>query len=311
MAPAAPAWEFPATGTRWRLYHSGGLDQAGAAAVAGAVARDEARWSRFRPDSEVSRLNGGAGRWQPASPDTLALLAVCRDWARRSDGVFTPLIGGALQAWGYEHSMADAPPYAGAGPAASPVRETIEVDLDRQRVWIPAGYQLDLGGVAKGWMAARAAAMAAEMSDDPHLLIDAGGDLAAATGEHRVAVEDPESPADSHAPTDSKTPTAAEAPTEWIRLKAGQGVATSGFARRRWINGDGRACHHLIDPLTGAPGAATHATVVAPDPAAADVMATVLAPRPQLAATCRWPARVQTAGETIRSPGWAEISVAA
>ena len=63
-------------------------------------------------------------------------------------------------------------------------------------------------------------------------------------------------------------------------IGAGQGVATSGYGRRHWRNGDGRLAHHLIDPATGAPGRLAHATVVSDDPVAADVLAKVLALRP-------------------------------
>ena len=56
------AWEWRATGTTWRIHHTGGVEAGLAATIAQAVERDEARWSRCRPDSEVARMNASAGR---------------------------------------------------------------------------------------------------------------------------------------------------------------------------------------------------------------------------------------------------------
>jgi thiamine biosynthesis lipoprotein len=71
------AWEWRATGTTWRIHHTGGVEVALAATIAQAVERDEARWSRFRPDSEVARINASAGRAVQVSPATLDLVDAC------------------------------------------------------------------------------------------------------------------------------------------------------------------------------------------------------------------------------------------
>src|SRR5581483_4038497 len=98
------AWEWRATGTTWRIHHGGGVSAALAQAVAAAVEHDEARWSRFRAGSEVARINAAGGDWVAVSADTLRILEACTTWARRTDGVFQPLVGGALVAWGYRRS---------------------------------------------------------------------------------------------------------------------------------------------------------------------------------------------------------------
>jgi FAD:protein FMN transferase len=149
---------------------------------------------------------------------------------------------------------------------------------------IPAGTALDVGGIGKGWIAARGAALLTRLSDDPALLLDAGGDLVAVTGEHVVVVEGPDETC--------------------VRLGDGQAVATSGYGRRQWVNGDGRSAHHLIDPATGAPGARTHATVLAEGPVAADVMAKVLALRPALVETTSYAALVRTPQGRAASHTW-------
>ena len=110
------------------------------------------------------------------------------------------------------------------------------VDRATRTVAIPAGSALDLGGIGKAWIARRLAAMLDHTCDDPLLLSDAGCDMTAVRGEHRVAVERPGDPGSE--------------PLATVRLGEGAGVATSGDSRRHWRNGDGRTAHHLIDPTT-------------------------------------------------------------
>ena len=86
-----------------------------------------------------------------------------------------------------------------------------------------------------------------------------------------------------------------------------RGSPTSGYGRRRWRNGDGREAHHLIDPDTGAPGPATHATVVSDDPVAADVLAKVLSLRPERISTTAEAALVSVNGDVRTTPAWARV----
>ncbi len=289
MSGEAPAWEFEATGTRWRLYHSGVLTEKAAKTVAAAIELDEARWSRFRTDSEVNDLNRNAGEWRRVSSETFELLEACQRWTRRTGGVFQPLVGAALEAWGYRHSISEQVPVARVAPRPQPVAGAIELDRNRMLASIPRAMTIDLGGIGKGWIASRAAVLATTLTDDPRLLIDAGGDLLAVTGDHEVAVE---------AVADGETVEA------WIALHAGQSIATSGFGRRRWTNGDGRTSHHLIDPETGAPGPLAHATVIAGDAVTADIHAKLLALRPHAIGESQYPALVRTRGSTITNREW-------
>jgi FAD:protein FMN transferase len=288
------AWEWRATGTTWRIHHTGGVDSGLAATIAQAVERDEARWSRFRPDSEVARMNASAGRPVPVSPATLDLVEACVHWIRSTGGVFQPLVGGALVAWGYRRSLADRRAYAESSPDPRRLEGRPQVDRARGTVQIPAGTRLDLGGIAKSWMACRAAALVRGRCDDPTILVDAGGDLVAARGRHLVAVEDPR---DHDAP-----------PIARVWVGEGQGIATSGYGRRRWQNGDGRPAHHLIDPETGAPGPRTHATVISDDPVAADVLAKLLTLRPGRIAALDEAAMVMSDGVLRTTAAWTEVA---
>jgi thiamine biosynthesis lipoprotein len=288
------AWEWRATGTTWRIHHTGGVDSGLAATIAQAVERDEARWSRFRPSSEVARVNASAGRPVPVSPATLDLVEACVHWIRSTGGVFQPLVGGALVAWGYRRSLADRRAYAESSPDPRRLEGRPQVDRARGTVQIPAGTRLDLGGIAKSWMACRAAVLVRGRCDDPTILVDAGGDLVAARGRRLVAVEDPR---DHDA-----------LPIARVWVGEGQGIATSGYGRRRWQNGDGRPAHHLIDPETGAPGPRTHATVISDDPVAADVLAKLLTLRPGRIAALDEAAMVMSDGVVRTTAAWTEVA---
>ena len=143
-------------------------------------------------------------------------------------------------------------------------------------------------------MAERAAALVRTLSDDRSILIDAGGDMTAARGMHIVAVEPP------HAQALSGKPPA----TVWVDVLEGEGVATSGSGRRRWVNGDGHTAHHLIDPAVGRPGPECQVTVIAPDCVTADVSAKVLALRPHQVVRFGHAAMVTVDGVCRTTPAW-------
>jgi thiamine biosynthesis lipoprotein len=289
----AAAWEWRATGTTWRIHHGGGVNADLAARAAAAVHADEQRWSRFLPGSEVSRLTALAGAPVPVSEETLDLLEACIAWARRTGEVFQPLVGARLSAWGYRRSLLETPAGTATSPICEPITGRLFVDRERGVASIPAGCALDLGGIAKSWIGRRVADLIAGECNEPSILVDAGGDLAAARGDHLIAVE---------------TPLHAEGPpVAHVLLCQGHGVATSGYGRRSWRNGDGRLAHHLIDPDTGSPGVESHATVVATDPVAADVLAKTLALRPERISNMTEAAMVITHRGTRTTPRWDEL----
>jgi FAD:protein FMN transferase len=257
------AWEWRATGTVWRVHHDGRVPAEAAERVRALVAADEARWSRFLPGSETARITAAAGTTVAVSDETLDLLAACSAWTQATGGVFQPLVGAALAAWGYSRPAQAGTPHAAERPVGGAVTGEIEIDRAARSVRIPAGAVLDPGGAAKGWIADRAARLLAEAAPGAEALVDAGGDMAAAAGAHEVVV--------AHA----------HRPGIVVQVRPGTAIATSGPHVRSWPAGAGRA-HHLIDPATGAPGDAATATVLAGTCAEADVWAKVFALRPHL-----------------------------
>jgi thiamine biosynthesis lipoprotein len=214
------------------------------------VARMQDRFSRFEPDSELSRLNAGAGAWAPVSPDLEGLLRAALDAHRLSGGLVHAGVLQAMLATGYTRPLRLGPTRAALAEPAPlpPLPEALEVEPGRAR--LRPGTGIDLGGVAKGWLADR---LAAELGEN--CLVNLGGDLFA-----RGA-----------GPEGEGWPVGLGPVTVLLR---DQGAATSATDRRAWRQGADRL-HHLIDPRTSLPARTdlVEASVVAPRAAEAEVHA--------------------------------------
>ena len=283
-------------GTTWRIFHSGVLAQAQADQVAAFVEADEQRWSRFRETSELSKLNRCAGIPVEASVETIELLLEADRWQVETGGLFAPLVGDAMRAWGYEVSKFERAPGTAVSPGPLEIRhDELVFDSSRRIVLIPAGTRLDLGGIAKTWAARRAAEYVKTLTDDPVLLVDAGGDMVAARGDHEIEVEDPGGPD--------------QPPMAIVRVREGQGIATSGWSRRHWTNADGQEARHVLDPRTGTPAEPAQATVISDQPVRAEVMAKALILEPALVDTIGEPA-VRSGPDGVRmNERWKEVVV--
>jgi FAD:protein FMN transferase len=234
----------------------------------------EARFSRFRTDSELSQLNRASGSKVHVSQDLCELVELAMAAAQSSGGLFDPAMIGALEVAGYDRSIERIRQEDSRVPTPPvPVRreqrawtrprtQDIEVDWQGPTVTLPEGVRLDLGGIAKGWAVDRAGAMLETLGPG---LVNAGGDLRAwgdqpgASGERGwlAAVDDP-----NHPGTDVAW--------LWVRESA---LATSSRVTRRWAGG-----HHLIDPRTGRPAETdlVSVTVAAPTVVQAEVAAKVV-----------------------------------
>ena len=119
-----------------------------------AVGALERRWSRFRPDSDVSRINAADGQPVTVSTTTATLIALAvRGWAA-TGGAHDPTVLDAVIGAGYDRSFEliathDAGPNAAARPA--PGCGGIAVDVDTGLVRLPASVHIDPGGIARDW----------------------------------------------------------------------------------------------------------------------------------------------------------------
>lgn len=235
------------------------------------VARLDAAANRFRPDSEISAVNTAAGRWVGVSWYFVAVLSAALRAARATGGLVDPTVGRSVRDQGYDTWAGHTTP-----PPAHPETPVTWRDVDikpgrpQASVRIPPGAALDLGAVAKGWLADRMATTThRRLGFDA--LANAGGDL------RSVAVREPW--------TVEVDPGVPGRPARAMDLMDA-GLATSGVAKRHWDGPDGPR-HHIIDPRTRRSATTywTSASVLAADAAAANAAATASIVRGEQART--------------------------
>jgi len=205
-----------------------GLERGRLAWATAWVAERHDRFSRFEPDSELSRLNAAAGRWVEVSPELEGMLRAALEAHRLSGGLVHAGVLGSMLAIGYTRPLRLGPTAATLAGATPPPPLPDMLEVAPGRALLRRGTGIDLGGIAKGWLADR---LAGELGENG--LVNLGGDLFA-----RGA-----------GPEGEGWPVAFGTSTVLLR---DQGAATSGVRRRAWVDG-GDVLHHLIDPRTGRP----------------------------------------------------------
>jgi thiamine biosynthesis lipoprotein len=230
------------------------------------LAAYEDSFSRFRPLSELSRLNAAAGRPFHASVRLYQLVRLALDFAQRSGGLFDATVLRDLDAAGYDRSFelvgrGTKPPSRRQPTARRASWRDLQLDNEARTITLPAGSGIDLGGLGKGWAIDRLAGILGLPC-----LVNGGGDVYVAgqppdAAAWRVGVADP-----FHPDSDLLV----------LQLQD-RGVATSSSLRRQWRDGD-MVLHHLIDPRTGRPSQsdAVQVTVVAESALLADYHAKVV-----------------------------------
>ena len=227
----------------------------------------EAAWSRFRPGSELSRLNRD-GRLDHPSDAMRWLVAAMQEAWTVTAGLVDASVLDAVEALGYRRSWPElpAPDPVLDGLAASRLGAAVPglsgVELTEQAVVLPPGVHLDPGGIGKGLAADLVATALVERGDAAGALVSLGGDL-------RVVGEAPDA-------TGWTVELDAPAGTR-VRVPDG-GLASSSVRRRRWQAADGGTAHHVVDPRTGraARGPRTDTTAVAATAWQAEALATAL-----------------------------------
>ena len=210
------------------------------------VRRLGARLTRFSEDSELSQLNRAAGDWVPISDVMNEILHAALRAHAMSAGLVNVAVLPAMLAVGYTRPLIEGPGVATLESLRPllPLPDVLELRDGEARV--QDGCGVDLGGIAKGWMADRLSETLG-----PNVVVNLGGDLRA-----RGA-----------GPRGDGWPVGLGGATLLLR---NQGAATSSVRRRRWDEGPrgetpphlwgggpkgrrGGSLHHLIDPRTGSP----------------------------------------------------------
>ncbi len=297
---------FPALGTTATLAVTCPAALAPARAeLAALLAAVDQSCSRFRSDSELIRVNSGAGHPVRVGSMLLDALDVALRAARLTAGDVDPTVGRAMRVLGYDRDFTKV--VATGAPLTCVVERIpgwhmIQVDRVTSTVQIPTGAELDLGATAKAFAADRAAATIAEVMDGG-VLVSLGGDVAAAGTP--PADGWPVRVTDDH----SAGP---DAPGETVAFKAG-GLATSSTTLRRWRRGD-EQLHHIIDPAAGRPAPSPWRTVsvVAETCVDANIASTAAIVRgdaaPSWLGELGLAARlVRSDGDVVRTGGWPAV----
>jgi thiamine biosynthesis lipoprotein len=227
----------------------------------------EQRFSRFLPHSELSALNRSAGEWVRVSDELMDMLQLSMRYHNETRGIFDPSILPDLKQAGYDRSMDIIRTYGATTnlPASDrtsrPAFRQTGFDLADNLIRIPSGMEIDLGGIAKGWIVKKAAELLHTYTDA--CAVSAGGDIQfigqPSDGfDWDIYLEDPRDTVQMLAQ---------------MHVASG-GVATSSVMKRKWMQGE-QIRHHLIDPRTGQPAQTEwlSVTVISPDVVMSDVYA--------------------------------------
>jgi FAD:protein FMN transferase len=239
-------------------------DAAAALEIArGEASRIERKFSRYRDDNIVHRINHAEGRAVAVDEETARLLDYAATCHALSKGLFDITSGVLRRVWTFDGGT--------RVPAPEAVAELLtrvgwhRVRWEGRALTLREGMEIDLGGIGKEYAVDRAAALVAERVSAP-VLLNFGGDLYARAPRRdgspwMVGIDDP-----------SRTGQPLERRVELTR----GGLATSGDARR-FVMHEGRRLGHILDPRTGWPvaDAPRSVTVVAATCLEAGTLATL------------------------------------
>jgi thiamine biosynthesis lipoprotein len=246
VAPAAAvAQEFPRVAIEW-------------------IARFEARYSRFLPESIIGQINArGAGDWMELDEETDELLSLCDAMHRLTRGVFDPAALPLLRVWDWKAH----PPRIPSESEILAAREICGWEKVQRRgraIRLPMhGMGMDLGGIGKEFAVDRVLELAREMGISD-MMIDIGQDIRC--GGHPpgkdawyIGLEEPDRAGEC-----------------WTAVRlTDHAVATSGDYLRSFTI-DGKRYGHILDPRTGMPvrNSCQSASVIAPTCVMAGILST-------------------------------------
>jgi thiamine biosynthesis lipoprotein len=250
-----------------------GAGRTGSAADAVAIVRSSllawhGSFSRFLPDSELSRLNRDPGEELRVSPLMARFAQAVVRAGSLTSGLVDATLVAEIEREGYTGDLRDPLPLALAlalapprkRAAAGPSRDwrLIDVDAATGTVRRPRHVKLDSGGLAKGLFAD---VLAARLATHPSFAINCAGDIAVGGASALTRPIRVESPFDGRI-------------LHTFELQR-TGVATSGIGRRSWLDADGGPAHHLLDPSTGKPAftGVVQVTALAPSALMAEIQA--------------------------------------
>ncbi|WP_276784291.1 FAD:protein FMN transferase [Thalassolituus oleivorans] len=224
------------------------------------VRRIETKYSRFRPDSILSKINSSDGQKTTIDAETHYLLNYSSVAFELSDGLFDITAGVLSKLWDFRNGIIPSP-------------ETIRTNLayvgfqhirfNSNSIILPAGMSLDFGGIGKEYAVDCAAAIC-KSAGITHGIVDLGGDL------HVIGPQ----PDNRAWKVGVRNPRAPENAIAELAIMQG-GLSTSGDYERYFEHSGKRYCHLLL-PKTGMPVSYwASVSVVAPSCLLAGTLSTI------------------------------------
>lgn len=258
---------FRAMGTNCRVHFAAppSLADTFIAATLEWVAGFESRYSRFLPDSLISRINQAAGRdWVEIDRETERLFALCQEAHFLTRGIFDPTSLPLIQLWNWKAQPAVIPDDQAIANALKLVGWR-KVKRAPGKIFLPEpGMSVDLGGIGKEYAVDQVAALAVRHGIKS-VLVDFGQDVFAfgsppdGRPAWKIGLENPAQPGQC-----------------WTSLAIqNRAVATSGDYFRHFTK-DGRRFGHILDVRTGQPvdNGVRAVSVVAPNCTVAGMLST-------------------------------------
>jgi thiamine biosynthesis lipoprotein len=232
----------------------------------------ENAFSVYRDTSDLAILNAtAAAGWQPVSHEVFALLARARELHDRTGGGFDVAAGSLVRVWGFLQRQGRIPSDdALAAALANAGMRYVELDPETRRVrFTRPGVELNPGAIGKGWAVDRAVDWLAERGVGS-VLVHGGLSSVRARG-----VQGPALPGRRGWPVGVRHPLRPGVRMATVAL-ADRALGTSGSGTQFFVD-RGRKLGHILDPRSGRPASGVlSATVLAPDAATADALATAL-----------------------------------
>ena len=202
--------------------------------------RYEQMLSRTIEGSDVWRINHANGKPVKVSEDTAAILRCAAEISENSSGAFDITIAPASTMWDFTSGKVELPDTEALAAAAALV-DYSKVQLEGNTVTLPEGMMIDLGGIAKGYIADKVKAYLEERGVE-HAILSFGGNIVAIGKkpdgkDWKVGIQDIDKPTG-----------------EYMLVVANRGgsTVTSGIYERGF-EVDGVRYHHLLNPKTGWP----------------------------------------------------------
>ena len=202
--------------------------------------RYEKLLSRTVEGSDVWRVNHAAGQPVQVSQDMLEILQTAIEVSERSGGAFDVTIAPASTLWNFTSGEAKLPDAEALAEAAARV-DYRKIGIEGDAVTLPEGMMIDLGGIAKGYIADAVKAFLVDRGVESAVLSFGGNIVTIGTkpdgSPWKVGIQDIDKPTGEYM---------------LVARNYGGSVVTSGIYERGFEY-DGVHYHHILDPATGWP----------------------------------------------------------